>query len=267
MEPMECKRRQLALKKQQLTEKQRCKATGPLAGALAAKIPQGLADTLERAFCGAFRLVFQQGLGLVEKTYPKQKLQREFARQQAAVQAAPCTASLRRLEKSATKGGALASLGTAAEGGVLGLFGIGLPDIPLFAGVLLRGVCQIAVSYGFAYDTNEERAYLLSVITAALAEGPDAARWAAETARLAARMDGPGSGFCVAAPALEGYIAAAGGALSKTMLTAKFVQGLPIVGAAAAAANLTAYRQVTARARLEYQLRWLEKQALGESGA
>lgn len=260
MDAPERRRRQLALKEQLAVERQRQKAPGALAAALAGRVPPGLKDTLERAFCAAFRLVFQKGAGVIEKTYSKEELRAGAARLEQAVEARPSAVNLRRMEKGAAKGGAAASIGTVAEGGVLGLLGIGLPDIPLFTAVLLRGVYQTALGYGFGYETNEERAYLLSVLCCALAEGEAAPRWAAEADRLARRMDGPGR-LVIKPPALESYIAAAGGALAGAMLTAKFVQGLPIVGVAGGAANLAVYRQVLERARLKYQLRWLEKRA------
>ena len=180
MDAPERRRRQLALKEQLAVERQRQKAPGALAAALAGRVPPGLKDTLERAFCAAFRLVFQKGAGVIEKTYSKEELRAGAARLEQAVEARPSAVNLRRMEKGAAKGGAAASIGTVAEGGGLGRLGIGLPDIPLFTAVLLRGVYQTALGYGFGYETNEERAYLLSVLCCALAEGKAAPRWAAE---------------------------------------------------------------------------------------
>lgn len=39
----------------------------------------------------------------------------------------------------------------------MGFLGMGLPDIPVFLGVLLRSIYEIALSFGFSYDTEEEQ--------------------------------------------------------------------------------------------------------------
>ena len=49
MDAPERRRRQLALKEQLAVERQRQKAPGALAAALAGRVPPGLKDTLERA--------------------------------------------------------------------------------------------------------------------------------------------------------------------------------------------------------------------------
>ena len=42
------------------------------------KIPAGLQNTLDTAFGKAFRLVFEKGTGVIEKTYNRQKLSQQF---------------------------------------------------------------------------------------------------------------------------------------------------------------------------------------------
>ena len=45
--------------------------------------------------------------------------------------------------------------------------------------------------------------------------------------------------------------------LAEGMLTAKFVQGLPLVGAAGGAYNLPLYRRITGYAETQYRKRYL----------
>lgn len=62
----------------------------------------------------------------------------------------------------------LCESGTALLEGVgLGILGIGLPDIPLFLGALLRGFYQIALSYGVDVRQDEEQIYLLLLLACA----------------------------------------------------------------------------------------------------
>ena len=145
---------------------------------------------------------------------------------------------------------------------LMSLGGILIKTIPWGAMAINSGRNLFAALVTFAYmrATGYKLRLNKTVLGCALAEGEAAPRWAAEADRLARRMDGQGR-LVIKPPALESYIAAAGGALAGAMLTAKFVQGLPIVGVAGGAANLAVYRQVLERARLKYQLRWLEKRA------
>ena len=44
---------------------------------LAEKVPVKLQKTLDKAFAKAFGLIFEQGTGIIEKTYKKDELQKE----------------------------------------------------------------------------------------------------------------------------------------------------------------------------------------------
>ena len=45
---------------------------------LAEKVPVKLQETLDIAFAKAFEVIFEQGTGIIEKTYKKDVLQKEF---------------------------------------------------------------------------------------------------------------------------------------------------------------------------------------------
>lgn len=255
MEPLEKKRRKLARQEQQLLARRAQRRPGAFAGALGRAVPAGLRRGLESAFCSAFGLVFQKGVGVIEKTLRPDEARARFAMRDALLRAGPTARRLRQLEKDARRGQAAAQGAALLEGAALGVLGIGLPDIPVFTGVLLRGVYEVAMGYGFGYETPEERAYILCLVCGALAVGPDAPRWAAEADRLG-RAIGRGGPF-LAPAALQSYIASAGRQLSAALLAAKFIQGLPLVGAVGGAANLAVYRQVLGWAALKYQQRYL----------
>ena len=62
---------------------------------------------------------------------------------------------------------------TTVEGIGLGALGIGLPDIVLFVGMLLKGIYQTAIGYGFTYDSTGERLFILRMMEAALMRNSD----------------------------------------------------------------------------------------------
>ena len=51
--------------------------------------------------------------------------------------------------------------------------GIGLPDIPLFTGMILKSIYEVALHYGYGYDTEEERYFILKLIQVSLLYGEE----------------------------------------------------------------------------------------------
>jgi hypothetical protein len=137
-------------------------------------------------------------------------------------------------------------------GGVgLGLLGIGLPDIPIFAAVLLRSIYSVALSYGYSYDGEKEKYFILKLIETSLSFGDALAAGDAEINEFIA---------CGRLP--EGYvrrrqIARTSAALSGELLYMKFLQGLPIVGAVGGAYDAVYLGRVLSYAKLKYHRRFL----------
>ena len=38
----------------------------------------------------------------------------------------------------------------------MGALGVGIPDIPVFTGVILKSIYEVAMSYGFEYESDFE---------------------------------------------------------------------------------------------------------------
>lgn len=247
-DPLEKQRRKLA--RQEEKHLKRAPVGGRLAAAV--KVPDGVRNTLAAAFAKSFGLVFRQGAGLIEKTYDRALLEAEFTVRDRQAGGAPHAKQLRALDSRAKKVRRAGSGAALAEGLGLGVLGIGLPDLPLFLAALLRGVYQIALSYGFAYDTPAERAYILRLLACAAAPSP------AGQEAVDAMADALARG-AVPPPDLEAEIRTAADCMADAMLTAKFIQGLPLIGAAGGALNLPIYRRVTAYAALQYRKRYLAR--------
>lgn len=223
-------------KKEQRIQKKASEGQAQPLGKLQQKIPPKLTGTLEAAFEKGLRAILDKGTIIIEKTYDKEAVSGIHALNDYLVRQNPKRRRLRALDRQAGKVTLQTSVLTAAEGTVLGLLGIGLPDIPIFLGVLLRGLYEVALSYGFPYDTETEKIYLLNLISSALgiAEKREACPQTVDEALTGAAK-----------------------ALTQRLLLAKFIQGIPFVGITGGAANLVIYRKIAGYAAFQYKKRYL----------
>ncbi|MDO4541510.1 MAG: EcsC family protein [Bacillota bacterium] len=218
-----------------------------------AKIPPDFHAKLNSVFYQGFRLVFKSGTGVIEKTYNKNKTRDEYTVNNYAAKVLGSKQGLRRINLSAHKKH-LSNLGIAAgEGGALGLLGIGLPDIPIFIGVLLKAVYETALSFGFDYEKEEEKYYILLLVEGALGNGPKKERLSPEIDAVAAKID---KGVVLNYD-LDLQMRNTAEALSTDLLVMKFIQGLPIVGAVGSVTNAYYCNRVTDYAKLKYKKRYL----------
>ena len=132
-----------------------------------------------------------------------------------------------------------------------GLLGIGLPDIPLFTGVLLKSLYQMAARYGYGWDTPAERYYLLLLVQGALSYGE-------ELAACTALLDE----FALTPCPPEDYdqgtqIRRTASLLADRLLAMKFVQGIPILGMAGGISDALCLERVQRYAGLNYHHRFL----------
>ena len=133
----------------------------------------------------------------------------------------------------------------------MGVLGMGLPDIPLFLGVLLKSIYEIALSYGYAYNTEEEQMFILKIIETALLH---------EDALLDGNVELNDwiSGVRAENTDMEEMMSCAAKALSDELLYLKFVQGIPVVGIAGGISDMVYQRKITDYASVKYQRRFLE---------
>ncbi len=218
------------------------------------KIPAGLQNTLDTAFSKAFRLVFEKGTGVIEKTYDKTQMKKWYQINEYAAKVHGTRKALKVFSGKAKGAGAgnLLMSGTAGVG--MGVLGIGLPDIALFTGLMLKGVYEIALSYGFDYDDEEEKKFILLLIRGALSYGKELQSINEE---LNFYMD---YGAYAKARTMEVAIKSAAGCLSKELLYMKFLQGIPVVGAIGGAYDAIYMKQIMEYAELKYRRRFYLRQ-------
>ena len=170
-------------------------------------VPQKLEATLHTAFYKAFELIFDKGTPVIEKTCQKEKKEQNYKINAYAAEVRDTRHALRAFGREAG----------------MGFFGLGLPDIPLFLGVLLKSIYEVALSYGYTYDTQEEQIFILKLIETALSHGEQLAQnnmelnlWMREERTFSISRNE--------------QIRRTSDALAGELLYLKFVQGLPVVG-------------------------------------
>lgn len=220
---------------------------------LAEKVPDKLQETLDTAFFKAFTLIFEKGTGVIEKTYRKEKLEREHKINQYADELTQSRKSLRTFSKKASAAGTRSVWVSGASGIGMGALGVGIPDIPIFTGLILRNLYETAVHYGYDYETEAEQYFILLLIRGAVSFGETQLELDREINRFIAEETLP------EAYEKEAQIRETAGMLSKELLYMKFLQGVPVVGAVGGAYDVIYMKRISEYANLKYQRRFLQK--------
>ena len=212
---------------------------------LAEKVPEKLQTTLDGAFAAAFKLMLEKGTGLIELGCGRNAREKQFKIDSYAAQIRGDKKSLRRFSKKAGGAGALNLTLSGAAGIGLGVLGIGLPDIALFTGLMLKNIYETALSYGFFYDNPEEKAFILRVIYGAVSYGDELLRVDGELNTFIDHGRFPETD-------MEELIKQAAGGLSGELLYMKFLQGIPVVGALGGAYDAVYMKKISDYAALKY---------------
>lgn len=219
------------------------------------KIPAKLYENLRAAFGKAFSIVFERGTGVIEKTIQKENLLKDYEVQNYAVGLKGTRKELKKLRKKANASEVRDIAVTAAEGIGLGVLGIGLPDIVIFTGFLLRGVYETALHYGFTYDTPEEKLLILKMMEASMSQGEE---WIKANDEVDMLLVKSGNTEHIDA-AVSAQIGKTADVFALDMLLAKFIQGLPLIGILGGAGNPVYYGKVMRYVQLKYHKRYLLK--------
>ena len=161
----------------------------------------------------------------------------------------------RQLRREAKQANWLNLAATTAEGVGLGALGIGLPDIVLFLGMLLRGIYETALHYGFDYEDRWEQLLILKMMTTALSTGEE---WEYHHSKLEALLKEEVQQ--VSEQAFADQIDQTASVFAVELMALKFIQGLPVVGIVGGAANPVYYARVLKYVRCQYEKRYLQKQ-------
>lgn len=258
-------------------------------------MPAKLNDTLNRAFFKAFELIFEKGIGIIEKTYQKEKKEQNYKIHEYAAEVRKNRSTLRAFGREANAGKTINMAVSTVEGVGMGFLGMGIPDIPLFLGVLLKSIYEVALSYGFSYDTPEEQIFILKLIETALSHDSKLAEnnmeldlWIREN--TSAKSDSPqGDTNDSGAEKQQGssdsddfrqgeafaahefhitrseQIRRTSDALSEELLYLKFVQGIPVIGVLGGLSDMVYQKKISDYAVIKYKRRFLEKRGVQDN--
>lgn len=197
-------------------------------------IPFELEDKLEVAFRKSFSVIFELG----NKKSSKTPIQKDLGFTESKETSAHIKANH--------------TVISCAEGIGLGVLGIGLPDIPVFIGMMNRDLNQVAGSYGFSVTSERDKIFLLKIITAAFADVQQKKQENFNLGNMIINENYP-------TVSLEKAIEAAAKALAKEMLYLKFVQGIPLIGVLGGIFNPVCINKVSGYADLIYKKRYLHR--------
>lgn len=225
---------------------------------LAEKVPDKLQNTLNVAFAKSFEIVFERGTNVIEKTYNKESIQQTHKINEYAFSVVADRKRVNAINQGATKTAVYSTVISGVKGVSLGILGIGLPDIPIFMGMVFRGIYEIALQYGYNYDTEEERYFILNIISTALAHGEQAI---IENNALNDFMLNPKLPYNYSR---QTEIEKVSDVLSMELLYLKFVQGVPVIGAVGGVFDAVFTQKILGYAKLKYRRRFLSARALNE---
>ena len=227
----------------------------PIKDKIEGMVPDKLQSTLELAFQKGFKVVFDKGTAVIEKTYNKENINMEYDINTYAVNKYPTRKNLRKIDKSTNKKTIFNKSLTIVEGSALGLLGIGLPDIPIYIGVILKSIYEISLSYGFDYSTESEKAFILNIICATVTSGKERSHYFDKIDLISDEIDNNKNPTYN----IEYMLIETSNKISVYMLTSKFIQGLPIVGVVGGVTNFLTLQDITTIAKLKYKKRYLRK--------
>ena len=213
-------------------------------------VPNKLSDTLNTAFYKAFEVIFEKGKGVIEKTYNKEKREQDYKINEYAAELKNNRKTIKAFGKQAKASQNFNMAISAVEGVGMGVIGAGLPDIPLFLGVLLKSIYETALIYGFTYETEQEQIFILKMIEIALTHEKDLIKGNEE---LNTWIETPYPFFISKAEQIKrtSFV------LAEEMLYLKFVQGIPLVGIAGGFSDMIYQKKITDYAQIKYKRRFL----------
>lgn len=243
----------LLKKERRFLQKRETKKESFLNQKLEQYVPAKLQGTLDSAFAKAFGIIFEKGTKVIEKTYNRRGLEIDYLENDYMNGVLERRSTLRAFSKKAKKAGNKNLFFSGVAGIGMGIIGVGVPDIPVFTGFLLKSVYEIALDYGFDYNSEKERAFILWVIEGAVSYGEKISEINEKIDRLIEKDELPED------YSREEAIKSASSNLSKELLYMKFVQGIPIVGAVGGFYDAVYIKRINEYANLKYYRRWLTK--------
>ncbi|MDB2152427.1 EcsC family protein [Clostridium butyricum] len=227
----------------------------PLKSKVEDKIPDKVTNGLNKAFEKGFYYIFEKGTSLIEKSYNSDKLKNDADTNKYILSKEISSKNLKAIDKNVNRGNLLSKGITTVEGTALGFLGIGLPDIPIFIGVILRMIYEISLKYGFDYDDDKEKVFILNIICAGISDKEDRKKFFFDCDKISKAIDNNDEIYVD----LDLMIKETSKKMVDSLLVSKFVQGIPLIGALGGAANYVVLTNISKMAKFKYKKRFINK--------
>lgn len=245
-------------KEKKWVEKALKKDREPWYDKLTGKIPKSVESKLKLAFSKGFELLFFKGSKLLAKAYPKESIHQEYAISNFAFEIKGTKKSFRKIVNRARRAQFSNTLLMTVEGFGMGITGMGIPDIPVFLALLLKGIYEIASCFGCDFESRNESYFILILMEIAVLNGKEkitANQMADEYINEIVRGDMETFDF-------NDQLKRTADTYATSTLFLKFLQGAPVVGIIGGLYNPVFYRRIAQYARMKYEKRYLLQKSI-----
>lgn len=215
-------------------------------------VPDKFRSVLNTAFNKAFTLVFEKGSGVIGKTYDKEEYEYKYKVKEYALKLKESKKNIKRFSRKASIAKSVNMLISGVSGVGMGIAGIGIPDIPIFTLLVLRSIYEIAMSFGFDYENENEQIFILKLIEVSMKDGIDFANENSEVNKLIDNKE-------KLTIAKEEQINNTSKVLADSMIYMKFLQGVPIVGLVGGLYDFLYMDRISTYAYLKYKRKFFIK--------
>ena len=203
-------------------------------------MPEKVYESLRVVFRKAFEIIFEKGTGMIEKTYRKEELSKDFRMRDFSI-----GLNSRKEYFWLNARSDLNSLATLCV--VTQIKTVENDGYDAVQRVLVAPVNK----FYFHYDTPEEKYFILTILEGSLLKGE---AWDACSERVNALLVSP---HIPTEREMKEQLQYTADAFAIDMMVSKFIQGIPVLGVVGGLANPVYYRKLQQYVRLKYQKRFL----------
>lgn len=219
------------------------------------KIPDKMRQAFETAFHKGFYFVFENGTNSIEKTMNLKKLKNNYDINEFILQKEITTKGIKKIDQEVNKGLWVNKGFSSFKDMVLGLLGIGLPDIPVFIAMILKTIYEISIKYGFEYHSEAEKIYILTIICAGVTKEAERQYYSKKADEISTAIDN----HSVVPYTLSETIDDTAKHLSSVVVGTKILQGVALIGVCGSIADFKILTDIGNMAMIKYKKRFLIK--------
>ena len=218
------------------------------------KIPKKAFIVAEATFETSFDLIFDDGNKILEKTYSKDKILAEYEKRKNKFNSCPKNSNLKYFDKSIKFSNKINTTLTGLKSTALGILGIGMPDIPVFIAEIIRVVYQTALKYGYNYDSDLEKMFILSIIGFSLGDIEEKKYYSDLCDRIASSIFENSNDLDLDLKDIKSKISKI---MVKKICSVKFIQGMFVIGIFSSISNMSIINNISVASYIKYKKRFL----------